>query len=229
MSKFIVIEGLDGSGKSTQINLLERYFKSKNIRYKYIHFPRLETPIIGEMIAKFLRGELGNVDDVNPYLVALMYATDRKNANEMIKSWLNDEYLVLMDRYVYSNIAFQCAKVKSIEEKIKIKKWIKELEYEYNQIVKPDISLFLHVPFQVIEDRLKSKRVGSDRIYLQGEEDIHENNLVLQRNVEMEYLNLIKEDENFNLIECYRDDKTLFNPEDICNKIIKILEELRMV
>ncbi len=107
---FIVIEGLDGSGKSTQINMLKDYFAQKNIPFDYLHFPRTDAPVYGELIARFLRGEMGDIHQVDPYLIALIYAGDRDTAKPMIRSWLDAGYLVLVDRYVISNIAFQCAK-----------------------------------------------------------------------------------------------------------------------
>ena len=105
--RFLVIEGLDGSGKSTQVDLLCKYLESGNIRYKYLHFPRLETGVYGKLIARFLRGEMGNIDQVDPYLVALIFAGDRLDAKEMVSSWIENDYLVIIDRYVYSNR--QCA------------------------------------------------------------------------------------------------------------------------
>lgn len=70
----IVLEGLDGAGKSTQIDLLQQLLASRGLRYEYLHFPRFDAPIYGELIARFLRGELGAVDAVDPYVVALLYA-----------------------------------------------------------------------------------------------------------------------------------------------------------
>ncbi len=127
--KFLVVEGVDGSGKSTQIKLIMNHLEEQNIPYRYVHFPRTDSAIYGELIARFLRGDFGNLNTVDPYLVALLYAGDRMDAAQMIREWLNEGYLVLLDRYVYSNIAFQCAKIPEREQQEKLRNWILELEY----------------------------------------------------------------------------------------------------
>lgn len=85
----IVLEGLDGAGKSTQVNKLQQMLASCGIGYEYLHFPRFDAPVYGELIARFLRGELGEVGAVDPYIVALLYAGDRPNAAPMIRNWLD--------------------------------------------------------------------------------------------------------------------------------------------
>ena len=115
--KFAVIEGLDGSGKSTQLSMLKNYLKAHKISFEYLHFPRTDSPVFGELIARFLRGELGENNAVNPYLVALIYAGDRNDASGLIRGWLNENKLVIVDRYVFSNIAYQCAKILILMER----------------------------------------------------------------------------------------------------------------
>ena len=108
--KLFVIEGVDGAGKSTQIKMLREFFVNMGYKCEYMHFPRTEAPFFGELVARFLRGELGSINEVDPYVVAMLYAGDRKDASGMIYNWLKNEKVVLLDRYTYSNIAYQCAK-----------------------------------------------------------------------------------------------------------------------
>lgn len=224
--KFIVIEGLDGSGKTTQTNMLEDFFKRKNYPIKFLHFPRPETPFYGEMISRFLRGELGEIDEVDPYVVAMLYAGDRNDAASEITQWLKDGNVVLADRYLYSNIAFQCAKIKAQEEKNKLAKWIKAFEYEYNKIPVPDLNLFLKVPFSFTHKSLTTKRTGEDRDYLKGKEDIHEASLDFQKNVREVYLWQVEENKDFEAINCASDQGEMLSPEAIFSKIEKRLNDI---
>ncbi|MCK4921782.1 MAG: dTMP kinase [Bacteroidales bacterium] len=221
--KFAVIEGLDGSGKSTQIKLLRNYLEENKIKYKYLHFPRAGTGVYGELVARFLRGELGNINQVNPYLVALIFAGDRDDAKEMIRKWIKEGYFVLIDRYVNSNIAFQCAKFQSQQERDQLTDWILKLEFEYNNLPVPDISLFLDVPFNFTEKQLKNQRQGKDREYLKGAVDIHEDNLDFQNIVRQVYLSL-EGKEGYKILNCANKTGHILQPDEIFNKIIKSLE-----
>jgi len=221
--KFIVIEGLDGSGKSTQLELLQGFFKKNKLNYKFIHFPKYDSPLYGELISKFLRGDLGKLETVNPYLVALLYAGDRNNYKNTIKQWLENDNYVLADRYVFSNIAFQCAKIQNETERLTLKQWIFNTEYEYFKIPKPDINIFLDVPVPVIESRLKKVRKGDDREYLKGKNDIHEADFQFQRNVRAVYDSLLLSEKKFYSIPCMHKGE-LLKPETIHNTIIETLK-----
>jgi len=148
----------------------------------------------------YLRGEFGDISRVDPYIVALLYAGDRMDAASIIKNWIKSGNLVLVDRYVFSNIAFQCAKLPDLDERKALRKWILELEYEYYNIPKPDINLFLDVPFKFTAQRLRSARNGSEREYLNGKQDIHEANLEFQNRVREVYLGEVNSDENIKII-----------------------------
>jgi dTMP kinase len=219
--KFVVIEGLDGSGKSTQIKLLLKYLDIRKISYRYLHFPRTDSPVFGGLISMFLRGDFGKLGTVNPYLIALIYAGDRNDAKSIISQWLREGHYVIADRYVSSNIAFQCAKIQKGEEKLELKKWIINLEYDYYRIPRPDIQLFLDVPSDFTEKKLKDPRQGEDRKYLNGQIDIHEQNLEFQKEVRKVYLDLAAEDPQFFRIDCSDKQNGILSPENIFEKIKK--------
>jgi dTMP kinase len=219
--KFVVLEGLDGSGKSTQIKLLRDYLNKEKIKHEYLHFPRMDAPVYGELIARFLRGEMGAINTVDPYLVALIYAGDRNDAGQKLKKWLEEDYFVLVDRYVISNIAFQCAKLKTHEEKQKLNDWILHLEYEYFGIPVPDLNLFLDVPFEFTQVQLSSERGGTDRSYLQGTRDIHEDDLDFQKRVREVYLSFGAMQKNFSVIDCGAADGRVLSPTQIFEKILR--------
>jgi len=221
--KFVVIEGLDGSGKSTQINLLKNYLEKKKIKYKYLHFPRTDSPVYGELIARYLRGELGEMNSVNPYLIALIYAGDRNDAKEMLYKWKEKGNFILTDRYVISNIAFQGAKLHDIHERNTIKEWILNLEYNYNKLPSPDLNIFLDVPFDFTVSKLTDKRVGEDRDYLKGGMDIHEKDLDFQKRVREVYLSMKNVDRSFRIINCTSSEGKILEPDQIFNKIIKTI------
>ena len=96
--KFWVIEGLDGCGKTTQMECLKQALEKRNIPYKYIHFPMLNKGVYGELVAEFLRGEYGTVEGVHPKLVALLFANDRMEHISTIIDWLEEGYYVIADR-----------------------------------------------------------------------------------------------------------------------------------
>lgn len=223
--KFIVIEGLDGSGKSTQLKLLKDSFKEQNINYEFLHFPRVETPWYGELVAMFLRGDFGDINNVNPYLVATIYAGDRLSAKEKIEEWLEEDKLVLVDRYVLSNIAFQCAKIDNQADKEKLAEWIFKFEFEYNKIPKPDLNIFLDVPFEFTVNNLEEERTGDDRDYLKGQKDIHEKSMDFQSEVRKVYLDQIKRNKNFIKLDCYNSDNKILPPQDVFEKIKKCLND----
>lgn len=220
---FIVIEGLDGAGKSTQVRMIQAELLRRGIESEYLHFPRYDAPIYGELIAKFLRGDLGSLDSVDPYLVALLYAGDRMDASVIIKGWLESGKTVIVDRYVYSNIAYQCAKVSCAIKREALSDWIFDLEYSHNGIMRPDATLFLDVPFSFTVKNLTEERAGDERDYLNGKKDIHEASLDLQQRVRGMYLEQATKDSTFKVINCEGDGGQMAAAEAIFARIQQAL------
>ncbi len=222
----IVLEGLDGAGKSTQIERLRQLLAQRGVQSEYLHFPRFDAPVYGELIARFLRGELGAVDAVNPWLVALLFAGDRADAAPMIRRWLSEGRAVILDRYVYSNVGYQCAKLADADDRKRLQKWIIDTEYGYFNLPRPDLSLFLDVPFAFTERRLTAQREGDDRSYLQGAADIHESSLELQRRVREVYLAAAETDPSLRVISCDDGNGAMAAPDAVAARIRAAVEPL---
>jgi dTMP kinase len=227
--KLFVIEGVDGSGKSTQLKLLSEFLTRKGYSCEFLHFPRTDAPFFGELIARFLRGEFGSLNEVDPYMVALLYAGDRRDASEMIRRWLDDKKIVLLDRYTYSNIAYQCAKIDDLNGQDKLMNWILNLEFEHFRIPKPDLNLFLDVPFSFTEKKLRSERSGDDRTYLKGTRDIHEESLNFQKKVRDVYLKVARSDDRLVVIDCNERNGLMRSPEVISSLVLEIISERNLI
>jgi dTMP kinase len=227
--RLFVIEGVDGAGKSTQIKFLNKFFSQKGFHCEYLHFPRTEEPYFGELIARFLRGEFGSLNEVSPWLVAMLYAGDRKDASLLISGWLNKGSIVLLDRYTYSNIAYQCAKLKDPGTRDKLMKWILDLEFNHFGIPRPDLNIFLDVPFSFTENKLLSSRSGSDRSYLNGTKDIHEESLEFQKRVRDMYRMVAESDERLCVVDCSDKKGNMLSQEIISDLIIQLITERKLL
>ena len=215
----VVLEGLDGAGKSTQVKKLRQYLEEVFGNLEYIHFPRYDAPVYGELISRFLRGDFGSNEAVHPQLVALLFAEDRHGAAPEMKRTLQAGGTVLLDRYVYSNIAYQCAKLKSADEADDLREWIFNTEYGQFDLPVPDLNIFLDVPIGFVESKLKSQRGGADREYLEGAQDIHEADIQFQIKVRDIYRQQCERDPKFTRIDCSDENGQMLPPDAIFAKI----------
>ncbi|MBO4624816.1 MAG: thymidylate kinase [Bacteroidales bacterium] len=215
----VVLEGLDGAGKSTQVKLLREYLQARCGTLEYIHFPRYDAPVYGDLISRFLRGEFGDNSQVHPQLVALLFAEDRHGAAPLMKEALAAGKTVLLDRYVYSNIAYQCAKLPDPEARGRLRDWIFNTEYGDFGLPVPDLNLFLDVPIGFVEESLSRHREGADRGYLDGARDIHEASIAFQRDVRSIYLAETRRDSRFLRIDCSDQEGRMLPPQAIFTKV----------
>ena len=215
----IVLEGLDGAGKSTQVKRLREYLTQRCGSLEYIHFPRYEAPVYGDLITRFLKGEFGSIEAVHPQLVALLFAEDRHGAAPVMRQALKEGKTVLLDRYVYSNIAYQCAKLKDVQERGKLRDWIFNTEYGNFELPKPDLNLFLDVPIGFVEQSLTHQREGQDRNYLAGAQDIHEASIAFQQAVRDMYVAETARDPKFRRIDCSGAQGEMLPPDAIFDKV----------
>lgn len=198
--KFIVIEGTDGSGKATQIELLTHRLQEHNYSYQVIDFPRYKDNPYGRVIKEYLNGEYGTLYEVHPKLASIPYAIDRLLAKPLIEKWRDDGSLVIANRYVSANKAHMAAKL-PIEERDNFIRWLDELEYETNRIPRPDLTILLYLPVGMAQSNVDRKGY---RDYLNNKigRDIHEDNLKYQGDTADIFLRLAKSEPNWEIVEC---------------------------
>ena len=220
----VVLEGLDGAGKSTQVKKLRTYLESLFGSLEYIHFPRYDAPVYGDLISRFLRGDFGSNETVHPQLVALLFAEDRHGAAPAMKETLAKGGAILLDRYVYSNIAYQCAKLQDEQEAERLRDWIFNTEYGDFALPKPDLNIFLDVPISFVESKLKADRAGDDRDYLEGGQDIHEADIDFQKRVRAIYRKQCELDPKFIRIDCSDEYGMMLPPGAIFEKVKAVVD-----
>jgi dTMP kinase len=199
--KLIVIDGTDGSGKSTQIKLLMEKLQYDGFKIKTIHFPEYSN-FFGGFIGHCLTEQYYNFINVHPKIVSVLYAADRWESSEQIKKWLDSGYVVVLDRYVSANQIHQGGKIKSSIKRASFLKWLDEMEYGVFKIPKPDITFYLSLPLPLIERLIKERNNTSVRAYAGNKKDVHEVDLEFQKNSRMSALWLSKVLKNFIKIDC---------------------------
>lgn len=220
----VVLEGLDGAGKSTQVRKLKEYLGTVSKSLDYIHFPRYDSPVYGGLIGKFLRGGFGSIESVHPQLVALLFAEDRHAALAGIQRSLKNGGTVLLDRYVYSNIAYQCAKLPDPGEAEELREWILDTEFGQFGLPRPDLNIFLDVPISFVEKSLNSSRDGDEREYLQGQKDIHEADISFQKKVRAMYRRQASLDPSLVVVDCAAEDGSMLPPDVIFSRIKSVVD-----
>lgn len=218
--KLVVFEGGDGSGKGTQSQLLIRYLQSNNIPHSFLDFPQYDT-FYGKIVAQFLRGEFGNLDEVSPYLAALTFALDRYAVKDTIIQELQEGKIVVANRYVTSNIAHQGSKFDQIEEQKKFIDWVEQLEYDYHGLPREDIVVYLRVPAEITAELTKKK---GERSYLGDNKDIQEENHEYRTVTQDMYTTLAERSHHWIIIDCM-EHGTIRNKEDIHKQIVAVLKE----
>lgn len=205
--KLIVIDGSDSSGKATQRKLLVQRLKKEGFKVRDIIFPQYSS-FYGKMISRYLRGEFGRPDKINPYLISVLYAQDRLLVKNKLINWLRQGKIVIADRYVSANKIHQTAKITSKKEKEKFLKWLDKLEYNLCDLPRPDLVLYLHVPLSVVLKWKKKRKRQAD----------HKFNINYFKKVETQAKALAKRYKNWKMIKCAKDTK-IFSKEEIAEKV----------
>ncbi len=142
--KFIVLEGIDGSGKRTQLELLARGLSQRGVACEQVSFPNY-SGFFGKMAARFLNGEFGALDAVDPHFSALLYAGDRFESKPKMEAALASGKALLADRYIGSNLAHQGARV-TPAARAEFLEWLRDLEYRVYALPAEDLAIYLRMP-----------------------------------------------------------------------------------
>jgi len=223
----IVLEGSDGSGKSTQFSLLSERLKAAGYETAVFDFPRYENES-SYFVKQYLNGKFGPAAEISPYTASLFYALDRYEAAKDIRAELEAGKIVLCNRYVGSNMAHQGAKLDNTAEQRGFFVWEDNLEYELLGIPRPTISLFLRVPAEV-SFRLISQK--DPRSYTDKSHDEHEADIEFLKKSVSTYDVLCRLfPRDFTAIECSQDGSLLGIPQIsnlIWDKIKPMLPQTR--
>lgn len=212
--KLIVIEGTDCSGKQTQTDELVKNLKNMGLKAISFSFPNYASPT-GEIIGEYYLGKNNNslfkegIENVDPKISSLYYAADRAYNINIIKKYLESDYIVILNRYVESNMAFQGGKIKDIKKRHMLYEWLDNLEFVLLDLPRPDMVLFLYLPYEQVCILKKSKG-----------KPVNENLLHMAEIAYFELSNIY----DYQKINCLKDNK-LRSIEDISKEILNKVED----
>lgn len=218
-NKLIIFEGTDCSGKETQANLVIERLKKDKIKICKLSFPNYDSPtgkiVAGPFLGKEIYGKC--FFDEKPYNVdskvaSLYYAADRRYNLPLIKAYLGQGNLIL-DRYVESNMAFQAGKLRNKEDRLAMYKWLNNLEYTFLELPKPDLVVFLYMPYKYSLELKKKRGEKPDQI---------EKSATYLKVAEKAYLELAKL-RNYITVKCIKNGE-LRTIEDINDEVYEIVK-----
>ena len=215
----MAIEGIDGSGKGTQAQRLYEQLTAMGTRVELLSFPRYDATLFGKVVGDFLNGRFGTLVDVNPYLASLLYAGDRFESRDFLLASLEENEVVILDRYVASNIAHQASKLIG-QHRDELVDWISNIEYNVFQLPKPDLVILLDLPASESQKLIALKQARS---YTNKKADLQEADGNYLEKVRDVYLQLADDDSYWETIECFNDEK-LKSIEEVGQEISNVLE-----
>ena len=217
--KLIVIEGTDCSGKETQAKLLLNRLKDDGVKIEERAFPMYDTPT-GKIIGGALLGKthigksvFPNASKVDPKVAALYYAADRLYNIGEINRMLDDGINVILDRYVESNMGHQAGKLKDKQEKLAMMNWLESLEYNLLKLPRPDLVLFLYMPYQYTIELRNKRGEAPDEV----EKDVN-----YLHNAEETY-SIMAEKYNYDIVHCVKDER-IRTIEEISDDVYSIVK-----
>ncbi len=217
--KLLAMEGIDGSGKRTQIDLLCQQLEERRVAYARFSFPRYGA-FFGRMVARFLNGEFGPLEEVDPHFSALLYAGDRYEAKTELDHGLDAGKVVVTDRYIASNLAHQGARMPAATREAFLN-WLGELEYGIYKLPAEELVVYLRLPAAQAQQQVEQKAA---RDYTQEKKDLQEANLQHLEEAARVYDHLANQP-HWVTVECFDTARgTMRPPEEIHEELMKKIE-----
>lgn len=224
--KLIVIDGTDGSGKATQVDLLRKRLIKDGHTVKLLDFPEYYKNFFGAFIGHCLSEQYYNWINVHPKIASIAYAADRFESSAQIQNWLKKGYIVLANRYVSANQIHQGGKIANTKKRANFIKWLDEMEYGVFKIPRPDITLYLNLPIDIILKLIGERDGKMKRAYLKkGRKDVHESDAAFLLNSSKSAIWLCKTIPKFIKIDCAEKGKIL-SRENIHQKIYEKVKKV---
>ena len=222
MGKLVVIDGTDGSGKQTQMEMLENNLKKAGINYKKTSFPNYNSPS-SSLVKMYLSGEFGtDADKISPYVASTFYAADRyATYKKELQEYYENDGLILADRYTTANMVHQAGKIKDKTERKKFLDWLWDLEFNIYKIPIPTKVFFLNMPLEYSLKLIENRKNKFDK---KAAKDIHERNKEYLEESYRAACELAKEYE-WSEIKCIKDGM-IRTREDIADEIFKIVKNV---
>lgn len=195
--RLIAIEGIDGSGKRTQLDLLAKALTARGVQIQATGFPHYDS-WFGRMVGQFLNGDFGALDSVDPHFAALLYAGDRFEAKQDLSAALEQGKVVLADRYIPSNLAHQTARVPQ-DRRHEFIAWLEHLEYNIYGLPHEDLVVYLRLPAVQAQELVSQKPA---RTYTSAKQDIQESSLRHLEEAAVMYDHLSRRP-RWSTVECY--------------------------
>lgn len=222
MGRLIVIDGTDGSGKETQMNILQRKLEEKNIDFRKVSFPNYDSPS-SSLVKMYLSGEFGkDAKTVSPYIASTFYAADRyATYKKDLEEYYENGGLILADRYTTASMVHQAGKIKDKDERKKFLEWLWNLEFNIYKIPKPDKVFFLNMPIDYVTKLIANRKNKFDQ---NATKDIHEED---KKHLQDSYEAAceVSKDYNWNEIKCVVNGN-LRTREDIGEEIFSIVKDI---
>ena len=219
--KYIVIEGIDGSGKETQTNLLFKYLESQNKKVLKQSFPNYKSQSSAP-VKMYLDGELSNkANEIDAYQSSVLFATDRFCTMKKLNNEIENNSFVIFDRYVSSNMIHQGGKINNKNELDKFLNWLNDFEFNILKIPKPDKIIFLNVTPEISINLMKKR----NELKSGTKNDIQENDINHLVNAYNTGIYIAKKF-NWDIINCFDDNGNLKNVQEIQNEIQDKIKDL---